>query len=75
MTSNRAPSLSWSLRSDPQLGYVTTGENETVDIVVPCLVKADPNGETVGVHVRLSRKDARLLAKRLNQCLDRTAKR
>ena len=60
--SNRAPSTSWSLRKD-HVDYVRTN---------------DEDGITIRVHghfIVTDRATARLLAKRINECLDGTAKR
>lgn len=61
---DRAPSSIWLLRREQFYPAVRTGENETICIF----------DDTEG-WIRMSRKDARLLAKRINQCLDDTAKR
>ena len=70
MIPNRAPSTSWELRRDFKSGRVGTLLNERIEIVMPnAYVEAGPAQRLV-----LSRKDARLLAKRINQCLESTAK-
>lgn len=57
---NRAPGVIWPLR---RAAFVRTAENERIEV-------------DLGTHVvSLGRADARLLARRLNQCLDSTAKR
>lgn len=65
---NRAPGTVWALRKDTYGPYVMTGEGDTIKVVFP-----DGDGYAY-VHA-LSRKDARLLAKRMNQCLDSTRKK
>lgn len=64
---NRAPTTIWSLRRDPSAGYVRTEANDLVLVALPLDVV---NGDMCGSL--LSRADARLLAKRLNACLDGT---
>jgi hypothetical protein len=67
--SNRAPGTSWSLRQAPECGYVKTTDNDGILIALP----HDPtSSELIGIEI--SRKDARLLAKRLNECLNATTK-
>lgn len=64
MIENRAPTLCWCLRRDQLYPITSTGVDDTICI------------QGVGdQYLELSRKDARLLAKRINQCLDATAKR
>lgn len=63
-TPNRAPTQVWCLRRDQFCPMVYTGADDTICI----------QGEG-DQYLDLSRKDARLLAKRINQCLDGTAKR
>ena len=60
---NRAPRIVWALRKDYGSGYVATDEGDTI---VLCL----PDGTGMADRLRISRKDARLLARRINQCLD-----
>lgn len=62
MKPNRAPSQVWCLRRD-QITVVYTGDDDTICI----------QGEG-DQYLDLSRVDARLLAKRINQCLDATVK-
>ncbi len=64
MSTNRAPTRVWCLRRDQFEPMVYTIDGDKVCI----------EGEG-GVYLDLSRKDARLLAKRINQCLDGTVKR
>ncbi len=61
---NRAPNTLWSLRGFDSM-YVKTADNDKIEILVP-----DGKGYADGLSI--SRKDARLLAKRINQCLDAT---
>lgn len=63
MSANRAPGSIWSLRRD-EITVVYTGDDDTICI----------QGEG-DQYLDLSRTDARLLAKRINQCLDATVKR
>jgi len=63
---NRAPNTLWSLRGVDSM-YVKTGDNDKIEILFP-----DGLGFANGFSI--SRKDARLLAKRINQCLDATRK-
>lgn len=69
---NRAPGTVWMLRHPNQ--FDTNGLVKTTDDDYILVAFWDAER---GVHeqMRLSRGDARLLAKRLNQCLDRTVKR
>lgn len=61
------PGVAWSLR-DPSYGaYVRTFDEESVGLT---LVDTDPRVGQVAVVI--SRKDARLLVKRLTRCLDAT---
>ena len=55
---------SWPLRPGFGSGYVEAGR-DTISITLPALFPT---------RVVLSRADARLLAKRINQCLDQTRK-
>lgn len=65
---SHVPSVIWSLR-DPSYGsFVRTFDEDSIGLT---LTDADPRME--GVSVVISRRDARLLAKRLNECLDDTA--
>lgn len=68
MIENRAPSSIWCLSSDNLDTFVRTEVNDLIVVAGP---------DWVGSHsaIYLSRKDARLLAKRINQCLDDTVKR
>lgn len=61
---NRAPSTIWTLRRDRNTPYVATAPDDRI-------VFADGYGEALN----MTRADARLLAKRINQCLDETRKR
>lgn len=66
------PTVIWGLRKLPGLsGFVRTVSEDRIQIVmhqpdVPDLSAAPPQ------VIELDRKDARLLAKRINQCLDDT---
>jgi hypothetical protein len=67
--SNRAPGTAWSLRGALECGYVKTTDNDGILIALP--------GDLIGgalVGIEINRKDARLLAKRLNECLNATTK-
>jgi len=68
MRPNRKPGAIWTLRGIGQANncFVRTKENDMVEIVFE-----DLNGIAT---VMLTRKDARLLAKRVNQCLDGSRK-
>ena len=68
MIPNRKPGSVWTLRRIGQSAnvFVRTKENEMVEIVFE-----DLNGIAA---VSLTRKDARLLAKRVNKCLDDSKK-
>lgn len=70
MIPNRAPSTVWLLRHPGTYpnGYVLTRVNEEIRI-------SFFDSEDFGNHIFMSRQDARLLAKRINQCLDATVKR
>jgi hypothetical protein len=67
---DRAPSTIWILRKigAPTNGGVRTTEDDRISILY--------YGEDAdrAQSIILSRKDARLLAKRINQCLDSTAR-
>lgn len=63
---NRAPNTLWSLRRVDSM-YVKTADNDKIEILLP-----DGKGYANGFSI--TRKDARLLAKRINQCLDATRK-
>lgn len=68
---NRAPSTIWSVGPDPQRmkAYVRTGDNDTIQI-------AAPDGTLLGwSHIVVDRHTARMIAKRINECLDATVKR
>jgi len=61
------PGVVWSLRAPEYGAFVSTHDEESIGLT---LVDID---ERVGrVAVVISRKDARLLAKRINRCLDAT---
>lgn len=63
---NRAPNTIWSLRG-VNSPYVKTADGDRIEILV-----GDGAGYANGLS--FTRKDARLLAKRINQCLDETRK-
>jgi hypothetical protein len=66
---NRAPSTSWFLRRDLERypnGYVSTSEGD--EIRVTYFMRED-----YPQTIFMTRRDARLIAKRINECLDRTA--
>lgn len=71
--SNRAPTITWLLRH-PKVKH---GSNGSVQTMPDDYIGIGHWGDfRVGPqHLVLNRKDARLLAKRINECLDRTAKR
>ena len=66
---NRAPSVVWSLRGPDKYPYyqVRTTDDDRIEI-------GAASGNGYMDYLLLSRKDARLLAKRINQCLDDTRK-
>lgn len=71
MSEDRAPSASWFLRSPVGAypnGYVRTAIDDCIQVAY---------FERAGYpqSLILNRRDARLLAKRINQCLDGTVKR
>lgn len=68
MSDDRAPGVIWCLRPDLEPPYVRTADNDQIVILGP----SDVGTPSI---IRISRKDARLLAKRINQCLDATVKR
>lgn len=71
---NRRPGSIWSVYppGDPRFNpYVSTAEGDLIVVSIP--VDDDP-GEMVIQHA-MTRSTARLLAKRINQCLDETRKR
>lgn len=63
------PGTVWGLRWPPNGGYVRTAGPDAVQIVMAPLGRDLSWGAQV---LEVSRKDARLLAKRINQCLDDT---
>jgi hypothetical protein len=60
------PSIVWPLRSITYRSYVRTESENSLALTI-----MDPGGYEART-VSISRKDARLLAKRINQCLDDT---
>lgn len=69
------PSVIYGLRKLPGLsGYVRTVDEESIQLVMH-----QPSVESLAdlppQVMEMSRKDARLLAKRINQCLDDTRTR
>lgn len=64
---DRAPTRSWGLRRDEYYPMVTTGPGDTITI--------SQRGFSGAADITISRTDARLLAKRINQCLDATRRR
>lgn len=67
---NRAPGTVWGFRVDGS-EYVRTLDG---DRILMYLTDVSNERAPESVCVIVSRRDARMLAKRLNQCLDRTAK-
>jgi len=65
------PGSIWSLRKDSNCGYVRTADTDLLQIALP-----QPGGHSLQTAkpqvVLIDRKDARLLAKRINECLDAT---
>lgn len=61
------PGVFWSLRSMALGAGVRTLNDRIVNLILP----ADPSWMRL-VSIEMDRKDARLLAKRINQCLDDT---
>ena len=65
------PGSIWSLRKNSGCGYVRTADTQLLQIVLP-----QPGGHDINTAepfvVLIDRKDARLLAKRINECLDGT---
>lgn len=59
----------WPTRRDLTGAYVTTNDD-----LIALFVPGSPGSEH-GMTFRLDRQEARLLAKRLNQCLDATVLR
>ena len=68
---NRAPGVIWSLRRP---GVHPNAWVRTADFDLIAIQHYSSPGDP-GAVLLLSRKDARLLAKRINQCLDGTKKR
>lgn len=60
------PTVSWSLRSPEYGSHVQTYDEDSLSLAI-----MTPSGYGQQFAV-ISRKDARLLAKRINQCLDDT---
>jgi len=69
MIPNRKPGSVWTLRRIGQSAnvFVRTKENDMVEIVFE-----DINGNAT---VTTTRKESRMIAKRINQCLDGSRKR
>jgi len=67
---NRAPGTVWMTRHSDQYPYqyVRTTDDDRI-----LIVNAEQSGGNADAMV-VSRRDARLLAKRINQCLDATRK-
>ena len=63
------PGVIWGLRRENWSIYVRTLDEDTLMVVGPESMDAD--ADIVGI--RLSRKDAKLLAKRINECLKDTS--
>lgn len=61
------PTIVWALRRDFKGPYVQTHDARRIALSFP--IPDDPGYVQVAV---ISRADARLLAKRINQCLDET---
>lgn len=61
------PTVSWSLRAPDYGAYVRTESEGSLLLAI-----VGPSGRDRR-FVSISRKDARLLAKRINQCLDDTS--
>ena len=68
MIPDRAPTRIWCLSRSNLNTYVHTEANDHITIVGPDLTGAL-------AALCLTRRDARLLAKRINECLDETVKR
>jgi hypothetical protein len=68
MIADRAPGTVWCLSRNNLSTYVTTEINDHISLVGP-----DSVGSLTGLV--LTRHDARMLAKRINECLDETVKR
>lgn len=69
---NRAPGTAWGLRLgdwNRRAEWVRTAEDDCIDFLLHDALTGDRRLVTV------SRSTARLLAKRINQCLDATVKR
>jgi len=62
------PSVVWSLRAPEYGAYVTTHDEDSIGLTL-----VDTDHRVGRVAVVISRKDARLLVKRINACLDATA--
>ena len=63
---NRAPNTIWSLRGVGSKIFVLTTDDDKIEIVF---------GGGYAERAIISRKDAKLLAKRINQCLEATVKK
>ena len=64
------PSVIWPLRRDLQSGYVRTVDKKRISL---CFQLQNDPGHVTEIH--LTRADARLWVKRINQCLDSTKER
>ncbi len=67
MKPDRAPTTVWCLKRDALDTFVRTAPDDRIVIA--------SEHEYEQQWIELSRSDARLLAKRINQCLDGTTKR
>lgn len=71
MKPNRRPGSIWTLRRPFTWPFVRTGNDDTIEIIFDIdVLSAVPLTNVLSY----SRKDARLLAKRINECLDATVK-
>jgi hypothetical protein len=67
MTAPRSTAI-WSTRRDMTGCYVHCVEDDLIEIVVPV-------GNGIAHSVSMPRREARMVARRINECLDGTAKR
>ena len=68
MSNNRAPVTVWSVGLPPKMrAYVRTTDDDMI------LIAADAWPEWSSITV--TRREARMIAKRINECLDATVKR
>ncbi len=67
MIARRTPAI-WATKRELTGSYVRCGEDDTIEVFIP---KAGMSGVLVNLG---GRREARLIAQRINECLDGTVK-